>query len=80
MYIDILDNIVNKYNNTCHNTIKMKPVAVQSSTCIDFCKKNKKKDPKFEVSNQVRISKNKKIFAKDYTPNCSKEVFVIKKV
>ena len=42
MYIDILDNIVNKYN-TCHNTIKMKPVAVQSSTCIDFCKKIRRK-------------------------------------
>ena len=28
----------------------------------------------------VKISKYKNIFAKDYTPNCSEEVFVIKKV
>ena len=26
VYIDKLDNIVNKYNYTYHNTIKMKPV------------------------------------------------------
>ena len=29
MYIDNLDDIVNKYNNTYHRTIKMKPVAVK---------------------------------------------------
>ena len=29
VYIDKLDDIVNKYNNTCHSTIKMKPVDVK---------------------------------------------------
>ena len=29
VYIDKLDNIVNKYNNTYHRTIKMKPVDVK---------------------------------------------------
>ena len=38
------------------------------------------KDPKFKVGDNVRISKYKNIFAKRYTPNCSEEVFVIKKV
>ena len=28
VYIDVLDDIVNKYNNTVHKTIKMKPVDV----------------------------------------------------
>ena len=28
MYINKLDDIVNKYNNTCHRTIKVKPVDV----------------------------------------------------
>ena len=32
VYIDKLDDIVNKYNNTYHNTIKMKLVDVKSST------------------------------------------------
>ena len=31
VYIDILDDIINKYNNTYHRTIKMKPVDVKSS-------------------------------------------------
>ena len=39
IYIDKLDDIVNKYNNTDHNTIKMKHVAVKSSTYIDSSKK-----------------------------------------
>ena len=31
VYIDILGDIINKYNNTYHRTIKMKPVDVKSS-------------------------------------------------
>ena len=41
---------------------------------------NNKKDPKFEVSNHVRISKYKNIFSKGYVPNWSEEGFVITKV
>ena len=44
MYISKLDNIVNKYNNTYHRTIKMNPVDVKSSTYADFDKKNNKED------------------------------------
>ena len=36
--IDKLDDIVNKYNNTYHSTIKMKPVYVKPNTYIDFNK------------------------------------------
>ena len=32
VYIDKLDDILNKYNNTHHRTIKMKSVDVESST------------------------------------------------
>ena len=38
LYIEKLDHIVNKYNNTYHSTIKMKPVDVRSSTFIDLLK------------------------------------------
>ena len=31
MYINKLDDIVNKYKNTCHRTIKVKPVDVKPS-------------------------------------------------
>ena len=35
---------------------------------------------KFKVGNHIRILKYKNIFANGYTPNCSKEHFVIKKI
>ena len=49
VYIDKLDDIVNKYNNTNHNTIKMKPVYVKSYTYINFDKDTNSKDPKFKI-------------------------------
>ena len=57
VYIDKLDDIVNKYNNTYHSTIKMKPVDVKSNTYIDSSKKINDKDPKFKIDDIVRISK-----------------------
>ena len=54
VYIDKLDNIVNKYNNTCH---KMKPVDIKPNTHIHSTKEVNDKDPKFEVGDIVRISK-----------------------
>ena len=59
MYIDKSADIVNKYNNTYHSTIKMKLTDVKSATYIDFHKENNKKDPKFEIGDHVRISKYK---------------------
>ena len=43
VYIDQLDDIVNKYNNTYHSTIKMKPVDVKSNTYINSSKENNEK-------------------------------------
>ena len=39
VYIDKLDDIVNKYSNTYHSTIKMKTASVKDNTYIDFDKK-----------------------------------------
>ena len=36
VYIDKLNDIVNKYNNTVHRTIKMRPTDVKDNTYIDF--------------------------------------------
>ena len=80
MYIDKLDGIVKKYNNTYHTSTKMKPVDVKNNTYIDFKNDVNDKDPKFKIGDHVRISKYKNIFAKGYMPNWSEEIFVIKKV
>ena len=63
VYIDKLGDIVNRYNNTCHNTIKMKPVDVKSSTYIDYSKEINNKDHKFKIGAIVWISKYKNVFA-----------------
>ena len=80
VYIDKLDGIADKYNNTYHTTIKMKPIDVKDNTYINANKEINNKDLKFKVGDRVRISKYKKIFAKGCMPNWSEEVFVIKKV
>ena len=80
VYIDKLNAIVNKYNNTYHTTIKMKPIDVKDNTYINTSKKINYKDPKFKVGDYVRISKYKNIFAKWYTRNWSEEVFVVDKI
>ena len=36
VYIDVLDNIVNKYNNTVHKTIKMKPINVTDDSLAEY--------------------------------------------
>ena len=69
MYIDTLDDIVNKCNNTYHGAIKMKSVDVKDDAYIDSSKEVNDKDPKFKIGDHVRISKHKTIFAKRYTPN-----------
>ena len=79
-YIDKLDDIVNKYNNAYHSTIKMKPLDVKSSTYINSSKEINDEGPKFKIGDIVRISKYKNSSAKGYGPNGSEEVFVIKKV
>ena len=79
-YIDKLDDIVNEYNNTYYRTIKTKSIDIKDNTYINIDKVINDKDPKFEVGDYVRISNCKNIFAKEYTPNWSEEIFVIKKV
>ena len=74
MYINKLDDMVNKYNNIYHSSIKMKPVDVKSSTYIDFDKNNNNEDSKFKVGDYVRISEYEIIFEKGYILNWSEDV------
>ena len=80
VYIDKLDDIVKKYNNTYHTSIKMKPVDVKDNTYIDFKKEVNDEKPKFKVGDHVRICKYANIFIKAYMPNWSAEIFIIKKI
>ena len=79
VYYDVLDDVVNEYNNTKHNTIKMKPIDVGDNKKV-YIDEHNKKDSRFKVGDRVRISKFKNIFAKGYTPNWSKEIFIIDEI
>ena len=78
VYFDVLDDIVNKYNNTVHRTIKMKPIDVTSDSHAEYNEDFNKNEPK--VGDRVGISKYKNIFAKRYSPNWSEEAFVVSKI
>ena len=81
IYFDVLDDIVQKYNNTVHKIIKMKPIEVTDNYYAEYNEDpSNKKNPKFKVGDHVRIRKYKDILAKGYTPNWSEEVFIINKI
>ena len=79
VYIDLLDNIVDKYNNTVHRSIKMEPIDGSSNSYAEYNEDSNKKDPKFKVGDHNRTSKYKISFAKVYTQNWSEEIFVVSK-
>ena len=80
VYFDVLDNVVKKYNNGVHGTIKMKQTDVTSNSYAEYNEDSNEKDPKFKVGDRVRIWKYKNNFAKGYIQNWSEEVFIISKV
>ena len=79
IFYNILDELVNNYNNKYHSTIKMSPI--QGSKKL--MKKNTynfgitKKPGKFKIGDRARISLEKNIFEKDYETNWTQEIFVI---
>ena len=80
VYIDVLNDKVNKYNNTVHKTIKMKLIDVTGDSYVEYNEDSNKQGPKFEVNDHVRISNHKNIFVKGYVPNWSEEVFIVNEI
>ena len=69
-----------KYNNNKHSTIKMKLTDVKDNNKRVYIDEHNEKDSRFKEGDRVRISKFKKIFAEGYTPNWSKEIFIVNKI
>ena len=74
------DDITNKYNNTVHLSIKIKPIDVTSDSYAEYNKGSNVAKSKLKFGDGVRISKCKNIFAKGYTQNLSEEFFVVRKI
>ena len=49
VYYNVLDGIVNEYNNTKHSTIKMKPKDVGYNNKIVYIDEHNEKDSRFKV-------------------------------
>ena len=60
VYYDVLDDVVNKYNNTKHSTIKMKPIDVGHNKRV-YIHEHNEKDSRFKVDDRVTKSKFKNI-------------------
>ena len=68
VYFDVLNDAADKYNNTYHRTIKMKPIDVKSDSYLEYNVDSNDKNPIFKVGDHVRMSNHKNIFAKGYAP------------
>ena len=86
-YIDILPNLIKKYNNTYHRSIKCTPPFARApssyqhvyDTLYNRREDNVKVKPKFKIGDRVRILKKKKTF-EGLTPNWTKELFIVSAV
>lgn len=86
-WLNILPDLVKKYNNTLHRIIGMKPNEVnksnESEVLQNIVKNNSRKvtvKPKYSVGDRVRVSRVQKTFNKGYWPQWSNEIFFIHKV
>ena len=83
-YIDVLQDIVNSYNNTYHRSIGRVPATVsvlnvglvRRKLCGKF-ERSKPKRFKFKVGHHVRLSLHKRLFKKGYKMNWTEEIFQV---
>lgn len=92
-YIDVLDDIVESYNDGFHRTIKMAPSEVNEKNILQVYRNTRnsqklqpkvsrkvEKRAKLKVGDYVRISKSKTVFDKSYLPNYTEELFIVKSI
>ena len=84
-WIDMLDDLVKRYNNKVHSTIGMSPVAAsKEENSVKVSKNNEKRRgslrkgvKKFVVGDTVRISRTKLLFERGFHPNWTEEIFTV---
>lgn len=84
-YVDVIDNMVENYNNSPHKRIGMSPSNVSFDNADIVFKKafpqsTHQFEPRLGRGDRVRILRDKSIFEKGYTANWSNEVYIIKSV
>ncbi len=83
-WIDFIDELIRKYNNTIHGTTKRKPKDMikdkEHKKIIDYNADENIRKPKFKIGDRVRISYKRGTFDKSYYPKWSFEIFKIKNI
>ncbi len=86
-YIDVLQSLVDGYNNTIHSTIKMKPADVREHhTPMIYANTHAKhsreisRRPQIQQGDFVRVIKKKPVFEHGYTESWTREIFIVKDV
>ena len=82
IFYNIIDDLVNEYNNEFHSKIKMTPIQGskkihEKKIKITYNFDKTKKPGKFKIGDHVRISLEKNIFEKSYDTNWTEEIFEI---
>ena len=80
-WVDVLNDLTRSYNNTFHRTIGMAPVQVNSENEKAIAERMYPPKPKltwkFKKGDRVRITRQKSIFEKGYSPNWTEEIFIV---
>ena len=86
-YTDVVDLLVDQYNNMIHSSIKMTPIAASREVNEIKVWRNLYPEfggvsfiPKFSIGDNFRITKKKKISDNGYTQRWTEEVFKISKI
>lgn len=86
-YIDILQDVVAAYNESCHSTTGLVPVEINKDNIDEIQEKllhdtetEPRREPKFHVGDHVRLSKVKQTFEKGYETNFTEMLFKINEV
>ena len=86
-FVDVLDILVDQYNDTIHSSLKMTPNEANRKKNENKLWKNlypefggKILTAEFSIGDHVRITKKKKTFDKVYTHRWKEEVFKISKL
>ena len=87
-FLDVLDDLVESYNNTYHRTIKMTPNEAEKlenwvevrSNLGDFYYRKKPKSRDYKLGDLVRVAKMKDKFQRSYKSGINPEIFIINNV
>ena len=87
-YVDILQDLINNYNNSKHSSIKMRPIDVNESNehivrrnlFPPVVKEKKHMKANFKIGDTVRVTRKKTVFQKGYEQTHSYEIFTVSKI